>query len=129
MKTKKEIENWILKNCIDTNGIIYLSDLDFGDIVINLSGIRAKIIYNNFQESYEIHNAHQKAFNEIYNGYQEAYRICNEDQKSNNSIDNSCQEAKNKIYNGYQKAFKIINNSHQKAKEIDNSYQAKKEGK
>ena len=51
MKTKKEIEKWILENCIDKNGIIDLSNLGFGDRRINLSEIRAKVISNNFQES------------------------------------------------------------------------------
>ena len=84
MKTKTQIKNWILENCIDKNGTIDLGNIDFGDRRINLSEIRAIKIFNNYQKAKEIYNTHQKA-QEIYNNY---------------------QEAKNEIYNGYQKSFK-----------------------
>ena len=84
MKTKTQIKKWILENCIDKNGTIDLSNLDFGDRRINLSEIRAKVISNNYQEAKEIYNTHQKA-QEIYNNF---------------------QKAEKEIYNGYQKSFK-----------------------
>ena len=112
-KTKTQIKNWILKNCINDDGYVDLSNLDFEDIGIDLSEIRAKVISNNFQEAYEIYNTHQKAKNEIYNGYQKS-----------KLINNWHQEAEKEIYNGYQKSADIFN-WNQDAKLI---YNTKKEG-
>ena len=123
-KTKTQIKNWILKNCINDDGYVDLSNIDFEDIGIDLSKIKAKFICNNFQEAkneiynafqegYEIYNGYQKAFNEIYNGYQKS-----------KLINNWHQKAFNEIYNGYQKSEDIFN-WNQNAKLI---YNTKKEG-
>ena len=36
MKTKQEIQNWIHKNCVDSEGDIDLSNLDFSDFDGNI---------------------------------------------------------------------------------------------
>ncbi len=33
MKTKEQIKKWILENCVDSDGDINLSNLDFSDFV------------------------------------------------------------------------------------------------
>ena len=115
-KTKTQIKKWILENCINDDGIIDLTNIDFENKVIDLSEIRAIKIFNQHQKAKFICNSDQEAKDEIYNGSQKGYRILNTHQKSNNLIDNSCQ-----------KAFKKIINYYQTSKEIDNSYQIKKE--
>ena len=99
MKTKKEIQTWILKNCSDTSGDIDLSGLDFKGLIINFSHIKASYIYNTCQEACQIDNSCQKA-KEINNSYHEAQQI-----------DNISQEAIE------------INNSHQLSQKINNSNQ------
>ena len=105
MKTKKEIKNWILKNCIDKNGDVDLSYLDFENINIILSHIKAKSIYNENQE----------AKNEIYNKKQKAQQINNWSQETKNEIDNSYQKSK-EIDNSFQKVKIVIDNTNQKGK-------------
>ena len=96
MKTKTQIKKWILENCTNANGIIDLSNLDFGDKIVILSNLKAKEIYNNSQVANIIYNNKQKS-DEINNWLQKAKKINNRYQKAKEIIDNSNQKAK-KIY-------------------------------
>lgn len=53
MKTKEEIRDWLLNNCLDEEGNLILSNLDFsnfeGDVYMN--GLKVKhSLHLNFQE-------------------------------------------------------------------------------
>ncbi|MEG0282570.1 MAG: hypothetical protein RR662_05275 [Clostridia bacterium] len=65
MKTKQEIKEWILENCVDKNGDLDLSNLDFTDFKgdINISGMLVKRnLYQDYQEvGWNLYQSHQKA--------------------------------------------------------------------
>jgi hypothetical protein len=98
MKTKQEIKEWLLENAVSELGNIDLSGIDFGDLEVDFSKIKAKYINNGSQKANYIYNSSQEATNYIYNRYQKA-----------NYIYNSSQEATNYIYNGSQEATKYFN--------------------
>ena len=75
MKSKIEIRNWILKNCMVGKNIIDLSRLDFTGIDVYLTELKAKNIYNNSQIAFKISNAYQEA-TEIDNECQETLKKC-----------------------------------------------------
>ena len=76
--TKKEILKIIIDNCYDKkNNSVDLSNLDFGDMSVNLSNIKAKIIYNAQQQATKIWNVFQKA-DGIDNSFQEAECVNND---------------------------------------------------
>eukprot|EP00914_Ancora_sagittata_P033312 GHVO01067175.1.p2 GENE.GHVO01067175.1~~GHVO01067175.1.p2 ORF type:complete len:160 (+),score=20.31 GHVO01067175.1:203-682(+) len=108
------------------DGGIDLSEINFGDVYVNLSGIQATTINNSGQEAEKtIYNKYQKS-KYIDNDYQEAKEIYNEGQKAETTIHNGGQEAKY-IHNDYQRA-KDIRNEGQEAKDrIDNDHQEAKE--
>ena len=77
---KKQIEKWIIKNCIDENGyLINLNKLDFGDYWVNLAHLKAQRIYNDNQKADRICNDNQEA-ETIFNFNQKAKEIFNSNQ-------------------------------------------------
>lgn len=53
MKTKEEIKRWLLSNCVDDDGDLDLTDLDFSDFGgnVHISGMKVgKSLYQNCQE-------------------------------------------------------------------------------
>lgn len=60
--TNKEKVDILLKYFGDENGNIDLSDIDFGNRVVNNAYQKANKIYNNNQKANKIENCHQKAF-------------------------------------------------------------------
>lgn len=53
MKTKKEIRDWILENCVNEYGNIYLVELDFSDFDgdVYISGMKVKNeLFQSYQE-------------------------------------------------------------------------------
>jgi hypothetical protein len=107
MKSKKEIKNLLLENALTEDGIIDLSGINFGDLTVDFSFIRA---------------------NKINNDSQQANTIRNDSQQANNYIHNNLQQANNYIHNYLQQAD-YINNNTQKANYIYNTHNAIIEGK
>lgn len=96
MKSKQEIKEWLLTNCINEYGILDLSGLEF-ELYVDFSHIKTtKKIYNNNQKAKTINNSNHNA-NQIYNSRQNAKYIINENQKAKT------------INNNYQNADKIEN--------------------
>ena len=91
MRDKKEVENWILNNCLDEDGDVDLSFLDFSDYVVYISNLEAKKIHNNNQKAHAIFNSVQNA-NEIDNSYQRANLIDSSGQRLNKTC-NYCKQA------------------------------------
>lgn len=103
-----------------------LSDIDFGKCEINLSGIKAKYINNNYQKAEDIDNEYQEAEKWISNREQKAGNtVWNKGQKAGDSIGNDEQEA-GSINNKDQKATRKIKNLFQEAESIDNQLQEAK---
>lgn len=62
MKSKKEIKEWLLKNCVDEDGNLDLSELDFSDFdgIVDISFI---IVKN------DLHQSFQKVGGNLYQHY------------------------------------------------------------
>ena len=112
MKTKKEKLEILMRHFYNkkTNELD-LRGLDFGDMDVNLSNIKANNIWNDYQKANTIYNSHQQVKEKIYNCYQQANEIVNSSQIAND------------ISNTYQLAKDTILNNGQEAKEIWNEYQ------
>ena len=89
MVSNKEKLKWLKANCTDSDGDISLKGLDAPELYFDFRSIKAKEIYNSYQEAEEIYNNSQKA-EEIYNNSQKAEEIDNNSQKAE-EIDNSYQ--------------------------------------
>jgi hypothetical protein len=87
MKTKQEIKEWLLENASNEYGRIDLSGLDFEELKVDFSGIKAEYINNHSQEAKNIYNHSQEAKN-IYNQSQEATDIYNHSQKATDIYNN-----------------------------------------
>ena len=59
MKSKEEKQEWILENCVDRLGIIRLNNLEFPRVV-DLSGLKADLIFNSSQKAGAIYNDNQR---------------------------------------------------------------------
>jgi hypothetical protein len=116
MKTKEEIKQFLLENATNEYGLIDLSNIDFGNLRLNFSGIKAETIDNYSQKAETIYNHYQEA-KTIYNRYQKAETIDNYSQKAE-TIYNRYQKAEY-IHNHSQEAETIYNHS-QEAEHIDN---------
>lgn len=46
MKTKKEIKDWLEKHAVNEHGVVDLRGIDFGDLTVNFSNVKAKKIDN-----------------------------------------------------------------------------------
>ena len=143
MKTKEAKLKILIKYFYnkETN-TVNLSGLDFGDMNVTLSNVKANCITNQFQKAGKLFNDYQEA-DYIGNRNQEGNNIINDDQKADNIynsdqeakyirnngqiatryISNEFQEAKDKIDNSFQEAILTIYNNYQEADEIDNSDQ------
>ena len=78
MKTNKQKIKILMDNFYDKEkNSVDLSNLDFGDMSVNLSNIKAKIIYNAQQQATKIWNVFQKA-DGIDNSFQEAEYVNND---------------------------------------------------
>lgn len=111
MKTKEQIKEWLIKNALNKDGEIDLSNINFEGIKINFSGIKAE----------NINNMRQEAKQKIWNDEQKALGIDNEKQIADR-ISNFSQQA-GLIINGYQQSSWRISNAKQKASEINNEEQ------
>lgn len=101
--SREEKVKWIKENCYcNTHFEINLSYLDFGDMYVNLTGIKAGRIANSDQVAKKIYNYRMKA-----------ECILNEQQKATNTISNQGQKAENTIDNTRQQAGKFISNKGQ----------------
>ena len=61
MKTKKEIQNWILENCVDKHGDIDHMDLDFGNYRVFTNRMKATEIWQSGHEADFIEQACHEA--------------------------------------------------------------------
>ena len=61
MKTKKEIQDWILKNCLDIHGDIDLTGLDFEGYDVFISNMRAENIIQRFHKAKTVHQENHRA--------------------------------------------------------------------
>ena len=74
MKTKEEIKQWLLDNCVDKYGNLDLSNLDFSDFNgdVNISSMRVK---KNLGQDYQLvsgnlYQGHQRVNRNLYQEYQ-----------------------------------------------------------
>ena len=111
---RKEIQEWIIKNCIKVDSYIDLSRLNFKNYNVDITELKAKEIYNNSQKAEKIDNSNQKA-EYVSNNFQEAKDIYNTYQEAK-KIDNFSQEAE-KIINLKQKIIKKCETCDQALKE------------
>ena len=70
MKTKKEIKQWLLKNCVDRDGNLDLSSLDFsnfdGDIYISNMKVKNDLIQMYQIVGGDLYQCNQKVKNDLY---------------------------------------------------------------
>lgn len=70
MKTKKEIKKWLLENCVDKDGDLDLSNLDFSDFDRNvfIAGMKVKKdLFQGFQRvNGNLIQHHQKVKGNLY---------------------------------------------------------------
>ena len=73
-KTKQEIKEWLLNNCVNENGDLNLSELDFSDFdgYIDISRMKVKVdLYQNEQEvGRDLHQDKQKVKGTLWQFYQ-----------------------------------------------------------
>jgi len=61
MKTRQEIQKWILENCVDSDGDVMLNELDFGDKAVYLNRMKSDIIYQWGHKAKEIFQSKHEA--------------------------------------------------------------------
>lgn len=91
MKTKDEIRDWLIENATNEDGNIHLSGIDFGDRIVAIRNIKARVIYNDYQQAEVIYNDYQQA-EVIYNDYQEAKEIYNDEQVIKNKYEDMSKD-------------------------------------
>ena len=62
MKTYKEIQEWILENCVDEYGHVNLMELNFEGWDVYLSRMKAKRIYQSYHEAEQVKQTGHHAF-------------------------------------------------------------------
>ena len=106
MKNKEEIRDWLLNNCINENGSLNLSGLDFSDFEVDIDISNMKVKGNLIQ-------SYQKVKGELWQSNQEVEgSLYQSFQKVEGSLYQNSQEVKgilyqDKIINGKTKAQAI----------------------
>lgn len=86
MLSKKEIKKWLLKNCIDKDGNLDLSNLDFSDFDGN------------------VNISHMKVKSNLYQGFQEVEKdLFQRFQEVNGNLYQECQKVKGDLFQNGQK--------------------------
>ena len=96
MKTKEEIREWILGNCINHFGYIDLRDMDFGGHRVILRGMKAEAIYQYEHKAKYIYQSGHEA-QEIYQSYHEAQVIYQHCHKAHHVTEGSHTKTKRKM--------------------------------
>lgn len=90
--TKNELRDWLLNNCVDANGDLNLSDLDFsdfeGDIYINNMKVKGNLKQSFQQVQGSLYQSCQVVGGDLYQYYQEVQ----------GSLNQSCQDIKGEKY-------------------------------
>ena len=109
-KTKEEIKQWLLKNCIDKKGNLNLSDLDFSDFNGNIYINRMKVKKSLYQNE-------QKVKINLYQNNQIVEKILWQyNQTVEINIFQDHQNAKRNIFQSYQTVGKDLYQSYQSVK-------------
>ena len=97
MKNKEEIRDWLLNNCINENGSLNLSGLDFSDFEVDIDISNMKVKGNLIQSYQEVKGnlfqRDQKVEGNLYQSYQ----------KVKGDLWQSNQEVKVNLVQSYQK--------------------------
>lgn len=83
MKTKEEIKKWLLENCVDEQGNLNLSGLDFsdfdGDVYINALTVKQDLYQDNQIVGGDLYQNFQEVKRDLYQDYQEVNRYIFDD--------------------------------------------------
>ena len=60
MKTKEQIRNWILENCVDEFGVVDLSELDFTGYRVYINAMKVDYIWQGEHEAKYIYQKRHK---------------------------------------------------------------------
>ena len=99
MKSKKEIKEWLLENCVDEHGNLDLSNLDFSDFEgdIYIDGIKVKN---------DLFQCSQIVQGDLYQNGQKVQR----------NLSQNCQEVKGDLYQHGQKVQRNLSQNCQEVK-------------
>lgn len=121
MKTKQEIKKWLLKNCINWEGNLDLTDLDFSDFNGDIFISRMKVKRNLIQSS-------QKVSGSLIQNSQEVgrnlYQNC---QKVKGDLNQNCQNVEGNLEQDNQKVKGTIFQDNITNADIDEKINALKE--
>lgn len=85
MKTSEEIKAWLLKNCVDKDGDLYLNDLDFsdfdGDIYLNHMRVQGNLFQDQQIVGGDLFQDHQHVGEHLYQGAQKVEGKIFQDEK------------------------------------------------
>lgn len=97
MKTKQEIKNWILENCVDKDGNIDMSDLDFSEFEGNVRISSMKVKKDLVQSC-------QKVGGSLFQHWQEVGKSLNQfGQEVDGNLIQYCQKVGGDLYQYFQK--------------------------
>jgi len=100
MKTKQEIKDWLLGNCVDENGDLVICDIDLSDFKGNviLSGwkVGGCADLSSWEVKGDLYQSCQKVNGDLYQHWQKVNGdLYQHWQKVNGDLYQSCQSAKN----------------------------------
>ena len=119
MLTSEEKREWLIKNCCEDSKTINLSNLELQGYKVDLGGLKAETIIQNFQEATEIYQHNCKAkhicqeYNiaeTIYQGNHEATSIYQGEHKAN-FISQNCHVAETIVQEDHT-AKKVFQSTH-----------------
>lgn len=131
MKTKEEIKQWLLENCLDKDGDLDLSNLDFSDfngnvLLFNMK-VQKDLLQNNQQVGRDLRQDSQQVGRDLYQSYQEVQRgLYQHSQNIEGNLWQSDQKVKGDLYQDDQKVDGKIHQDTLTTIEIDNQIKALK---
>lgn len=132
MKTKEEIKQWLLENCVDRAGDLDLSNLDFsdfdGDVDISHMKVKGNLYQNMQKVSGNLDQDYQIVCGYLYQGKQDVRKslqqcyqnvggdLYQERQNVGGDLRQDCQKVKRNIYQNDQK---IVGNTADKLGQLE----------
>ena len=108
MKTKQQIKKWLLKNCVDKDGDLFLDGLDFSDFDGDVYIGKMKVKKNLFQDKQRVYGclmqSDQIVSEELSQDHQEVtHNLYQDHQKVGESLYQNKQKVKKDLHQDKQK--------------------------
>ena len=110
MLSREEIKKWLLDNCVDCNGDLNLSDLDFndfeGDIFINHWKVKHNMCFRKHKVQGNLWQSYQEVQGNLYQSWQVVMKDLNQyHQEVQGDLNQSWQRVRGDLYQFDQVVF------------------------